>query len=229
MLAVDSSGLVMTSAGDWSTEVIGEVVVADEAETEVVTTGGTCDGFVSLLLDTDCDLRPSTFFPGDSEPVLDGTIGGDTIRSAMEADLVGDGSAGESGTREVLTSGILVVEPSRRFQKEENKPDFFLVSTGAGASCFFSNMRHPTGISSGTSSDRFLTAFSQSEDEPLFRMKCAIGLSRATAECLVRRNDFVISFATAELANGTRGVKVYSGRSVSTRLLLWVSRMRTEL
>jgi len=122
--------------------------------------------------------------------------------------------------------GRLVVEPLRRFQREENKPDLFLVST-AGASSFFSTIRQPTGMSSGISSDRFLTAVSQSDDDPLLRMKCAIGLSRVMAECLVRRRDFVISFATADLVNGTRGANVYSGRSVSTRLLLKTLRMRT--
>jgi len=122
--------------------------------------------------------------------------------------------------------GRLVVEPSRRFQREENRPDLFLVST-AGVSSFFSTIRQPTGMSSGTSSDRFLTAVSQSDDDPLLCMKCAIGLSRVMAECLVRRSDFVISFATADLVNGTRGAKVYSGRSVSTRLLLKILRMRT--
>lgn len=137
-----------------------------------------------------------------------------------------DNSVGGSCTGEVLASGILVVDSSRRFQKEENKPDLFLVSTGAGASSFFSTMRHPTGMSSGTSSDRFLTAISQSDEDPLFRMKWAIGLRRVIAECLVRRSDFVISFATAELANGVRGGKVCSGRNVSMRLLLWTSWMR---
>ena len=231
VVVVDSTGLAMTSAGDWPIDEIGEVIFADEAETEAVTTGGTGGGFVSLLLDMDCDLRPSAVCFGDCEAVLEGIIGGVPIRSAMEAGLVGDDSAGGFCTREVLASGTpgrLVVEPSRRFQKEENKLDLFLVSTGAGASSFFSTMRHPMGMSSGTSSDRFLTAVSQSDDDPLLSMKCAIGLSRVIAECLVKCSDFIISFAVADLANGTRGVKVCSGRSVSMRLLLWISRMRTR-
>lgn len=125
-------------------------------------------------------------------------------------------------------SGRLVVEPSRRFQKEENKLDFFLAPTGVGVSSFFSTIRHPTGMSSGTSSGRFLTAISQSNEDPLFRMKCAIGLSRVTGECLVRRNDLFISFATADLANGTLGGKVYSGRRVSMRVLLTTQRVTTR-
>jgi len=230
VVVVDSIGLVMTSAGDWPVGEIGEVVFVDEVETEVATTGRTGGCFVSLLLDTDCGLRPSALCLGDCEAVLEEIIEGVPIRSAMEAGLVGDDSVGDFCTREVLASeipGRLVVEPSRRFQREENKPDLFFVSTGAGASSFFSTMRHPTGMSSGTLSDRFLTAVSQSDDDPLLSMKCAIGLSRVIAECLVKRSDFVISFAVADLANGTRGVKVCSGRSVSIRSLLWVSRMRT--
>lgn len=178
---------------------------------------------MSLLLDKDCDLRPSTLCLGDCEVVLEGVTGGVPIRSAMEVGLVGDDSVGKSRTREALASGVLgrlAVEPSRRFQKEENMPDLFLVSTGAGASSFFSNMRHPTGITSGISSGRFLTAASQSDDDPLLRMKCAIGLSRVMAECLVKRSDFIISFATADLSNGTLGAKVCSGKCVSIRLLL---------
>jgi hypothetical protein len=219
-------GLNMASTGDWPIDETAEAVFADEAETEAATTGGSGGGFVSLLLDMDCDLRPSTLCLGDREAVLEGANGGVPIRSAIEAGLLGGGSVGESCTREVLASGMLgrlVVEPSRRFQREENKPDLFLVSTGVGASSFFSTIRHPTGMSSGTSSDRFLTAASQSDDDPLLRMKCAIGLSRVMAECLVRRSDFVISFATADLANGTLGAKACSGRSVSMRLLLKMS------
>ena len=216
-------GLAVTSRGDWPITETGEAVFADEAETEAVTTSGADGGFVSLLLDTDCDLRPSTLCLGDCEAVLEGIIGGVPIRSAMEGGLMGDGSIGESCTREALTSGMLgrlLVEPSRRFQKEENRPDLFLVSTRVGGPSFFSTIRHPTGISSGTTSDRFLTAVSQSDDDPLLRMKCAIGLSRVMAECLVRRSDFVISFATADLANGTLGSKVCSGKNVSMRSLL---------
>ena len=205
-------------------------MLVDEAETGAVTTCGTGGGLVSLLLDTDRDLRPSALSLGDCEAVLEEITGGVPIRSAMEAGLEGDDSVGDFCTREALASGIpgrLVVEPSRRFQKEENKLDLFLVSTGAGASSFFSTMRHPTGMSSGTSSDRFLTAVSQSDDDPLLIIKCAIGLSRVIAECLVKCSDFAISFAIADLANGTRGVKACSRRSVSIRLLLWISRMRT--
>lgn len=217
----------MTSAGDWALDETGETVVVDEVETEAVTTGGTGGGFVSLLLDTDCDRRPSTLCLGDCEAVLDGTIGGVPTRSTTEAGLVGDDSGGRSCISEALASGILAIEPSRRFQKEENKPDRFLVSAGAGASALFSTMRHPTGMSSGTSSGRFLTAVSQSDDDPLLSMKCAIGLSRVIAECLVKRNDFPISFATAVLANGIRGAKVCSGRNVSMRSLLWTLQIRT--
>lgn len=94
-------GLVMASAGDWP---IDETVFSDEAETEAVTTGATGGGFGSLLLDMDCDLRPSTLCLGDCEAVLGGTIGGVPIRSVKEAGLVGDDSVGESRTREVLTS-----------------------------------------------------------------------------------------------------------------------------
>ena len=146
----------------------------------------------------------------------------------MEGGLTGDGSIGGSCTSEALTSGMLgrlLVDPSRRFQKEENNPDLFLVSTSVGGPSFFSSIRHPTGISSGTTSDRFLTAASQSDDNPLLRMKCAIGLSRVMAECLVRRSDFIISFATADLANGILGSKVCSGKNVSMRLLLKIRRM----
>ena len=220
MVVIGSMGLAMTSSRDGPIDETGESMFADEAETEAVTTGEACGGFVSLLLDTDCDLCPSTFCLGDCELVLDGTIGGVPVRSAVETGLVGDGPVEESCTRETLASGIPAVDPSRRFQKEENIPDLFLVSTGVGASSFFSTIRHPTGMSSGTSSDRFLTAVSQSDDDPLVRMKCAMGLSRVTAECLVKRSDFVISFATAELANGTRGAKLCSGRNLSMRLLL---------
>ena len=205
--AVGSMGLAVTSTGDWT----GEAAFVDEAETEAETTGGIGEGFASLSLDTDCDLRPSTLRLGDCEAVLEGGV---PIRSAIEAGLGVDGLVGELGR--------LAVEPSRRFQKDENKPGFFLVSMSAGASSFFSTIRHPTGMSSGTSSDRFLTAASQSEDDPLLRMKCAIGLSRVMAECLVRRSDFAISFATADLANGTLGSKVCSGRSVLMRLSLRV-------
>ena len=201
-------------------EVAEETVLVDEAETEAVITGGS---FVSLLLDVDCDFRSSALWLGDSEAVLNGTVGGVPVRSTAEGGLEGDDSAGGSCTRGAFVSvilGRLAVEPSRRFQKEENKPDLFLVSAGAGVSSFFSTMRHPTGMSSGTSSVRFLTAISQSDDNPLVRMKCAIGLSRVIAECLVSRRDLFISFAIAELAYGTLGAKVYSGRSVSMRILL---------
>ena len=196
---------------------------ADEVETEAVTTSGADRGFVSLLLDTDCDLRPSTLCLGDCDDVLEGTIGGVPIRSTMEMGLMEGGSIGDSCTREVLVSGMLgrlLVEPSRRFQKEENKPDLFLVSTSVCGPSFFSTIRHPTGMSSGTTSDRFLTAASQSDEDPLLRMKCAIGLSCVMAECLVRRSDFAISFATADLENGTLGSKLCSGKNVSMRLLL---------
>jgi len=226
VVAVGSTGLAVASAGDWSVDETGEAVFVDEAETEVVTTGGTGGGFVSLLLDTDCDLLPSTVCLGDCEADLNGAIGGVAIRSATEVGLVGDDSVGESWTRKVLASGMLgrvVVEPSRRFQREENIPDLFFVSAGDCGSPFFSTMRHPTGMSSGTSSDRFLTAASQSDEDPLLRIKCAIGLSCAMAECLVKRSDFVTSSETADLVNGTRGAKVYSGRSVSMRLLLRIS------
>lgn len=220
VVAVGSTGLVMESTGVNET---GEAVFVEETETEAVTTGGSCEGFVSLLLETGCDPGFSVFCPGDCEAVLDGTTGGVSVRSAIKVGLVGDDSVGESCVRETLVSimfGGVVVEPSRRFQKEENRLDLFLVSTCICISSFFSTIRHPTGISSGTLSDRFLTAISQSDDDPLFRMKCAIGLSRVMGECFVRRNDLFISFATAELANGTLGAKVYSGRSVSTRVFL---------
>jgi len=223
VVGVGSMGLAVTSRGGWSIAETGEAVFADEAETEAVTTSGADEGFVSLLLDTDCDLRPSTLCLGDCEAVLEGTIGGVPIRSTAGVGLMGGGSIGESCTREVLASGMfgrLLIEPSRRFQKEENKRGFFLVSAGVDGPSFFSTIRHPTGMSSGTTSDRFLTAASQSDDDPLLRMKCAIGLSRVMAECLVRRSDFVISFATADLANGTLGSKVCSGKNVSMRLLL---------
>jgi hypothetical protein len=85
---------------------MGETVFVDETETEEVTTGGTGGGFVSLLLDADCDLRPSALCLGDCEAVLDGIIGGVTTRSAMEAGLVGDDSVGGFCTREGLESGI---------------------------------------------------------------------------------------------------------------------------
>lgn len=145
---------------------------------------------------------------------------GVSVRSTAEEGLEGGDSVGGSCTRGTSVSGVLgrlAAEPSRRFQKEENRPDLFLASAGAGVSSFFFTMRHPTGMSSGTSSVRFLTAVSQSDEDPLLRMKCAIGLSRVIAECLVSRSDLLISFAIAELANGTRGAKVYSGRSASMR------------
>lgn len=223
---VGSMGSDVVSTGVDET---GEATFVDDAETETVSTGGINGGFVSLLLDADCDLRPPPLGVGDPEDVLDGTIGGVLIRSVVKEGFVGDDSVGELCTRVDLTSeifGRLDVEPSRRFQNEENKPDLFLVSTGPCASSFLSSIRHPTGISSGTSSDRFLTAISQSDDEPLLRMKCAIGLTRVMAECLVRRRDFTISFAIADLANGTLGVKVCSGSSVSMSLFLDIWRVR---
>jgi len=97
-------GFVMASVGDWPIDETSEAVFADEAETEAVTTGGTSGGFESLLLDADCDLRPSTLCLGDCEAVLGGTVGGVPIRSVKEAGLVGDDSVGESRTREVLAS-----------------------------------------------------------------------------------------------------------------------------
>lgn len=184
--AVGSMGLAVTSTGVDET---GEEVCTDEAETEEVTTGGTGGGLLSLLLDTDCDLRPSTLCFGDREADLDGTVGGVPARSAEKTDLVGDDPVGESCTREAFVSGVLgrlAAEPSRRFQNEENRLNFFVVSTGVGTSPFLSTIRHPTGMSSGISSDRFLTAASQSDDNPLLRMKCAIGLIRVMAECLER-------------------------------------------
>lgn len=223
--AVGSTGLATASAGVNET---GEAVFVDEAETEGVITGGTGGIFVSLLLETDCDPGPSTFWLGDFEVVLDGTIGGVPVRSAVEA---GGDSVEECCTREALVSGMsgnLAVEPSRRFQKEENKPDFFLLSAGVGVTSFFSSIRHPTGMSSGTSSDRFFTALSQSNDDPLLRMKCAIGLSLVMGECLVRRSDLLISFAIADLANGTLGAKVCSGMSVSMGEFLTMQRVRTS-
>ena len=219
----DGAGPSVEAVGSTGLEVTGEAVFIDEAETEAVITGGTGGGFVSLLLDTDCDLRPSEPWLGDREVVLNGTTRGVSARSAIEEGLVGGDSVGESCAGGVLVSGALgrlVVEPSRRFQKEENKLGLFLASTGTDASSFFSTIRHPIGMSSGTSSERFLTAVSQSDDDPLLRMKCAIGLSRVTAECLVRRNDLFISFATADLENGALGVKVCSGRSASMTVFL---------
>ena len=180
-------------------------------------------------LETGCDPGPSTFCLGDCEAVLEGPIGGVHVRSPTGVSFAGNDSDGGFCTRGALVSGMfgrLVVEPSRRFQKEENKPDFFLVSTDVGVSSFLSTMRHPTGMSSGTSSDRFLTAVSQSNDDPLLRMKCAIGLSCVMGECLVRRNDLLISFATADLTNGTLGAKVCSGRSESTSVFLRTQRVR---
>lgn len=227
MAVVGSTGLATVSAGVKET---GETVFVEEAETDAVTTGGTGGGFVSLLLETDCDRCPSVCCPGDCEPVLDGVIGVVSVGSAIEVDLMGDGSSEECCIREALVSGMferLVVEPSRRFQKEENKPDFFLVSAGVIISSFFSTTRHPTGISSGTLSERFFTAVSQSNDDPLLRRKCAIGLSRVMGECLVRRNDLLISFATADLANGILGAKVCSGRNAPTRVFLKTQRIRT--
>ena len=107
VVAVGSMGPAVTSRGDWPIVETDETVFSDELETEAVTTGGTGGNFVSLWLDADCDLRPSTLGLGDCEDVLGGVIGGVPIRSAIEADLVGDGSGGESCTREVLVSGML--------------------------------------------------------------------------------------------------------------------------
>jgi hypothetical protein len=189
VVAVGSTGLTMASAG---VNEIGEAVFVDEAEAKVVTTGGTGGDFVSLLLGTDCDPGPSTLWLGDCEAVLDGIIGGVPVGSAINVGWMENDSVEECWTRGALVSGMfgrLVVEPSRRFQKEENRLGFFLVSTDVVASSLFSTIRHPTGMSSGILSDRFLTAVSQSNDDPLLRMKCAIGLSRAMGECLVRRKD----------------------------------------
>ena len=92
VVAVGSMGFAMTSAEDWSIDETGEAVFADEGVTGVVTISGIGGGFVSLLLDTDCDLRPSALCFGDCEAVLDGSIGGVPIRSVEEAGLIGDGS-----------------------------------------------------------------------------------------------------------------------------------------
>lgn len=226
VVGVESTGLATVSAEVNET---GEAAFVDEAETEAVSTGGTGGGFVSRLLETDGDPGPATLCPGDWEAVLDGAIGGVSVSSAIDVGLVGNESVVECCKMGALVSGMLgrLVEPSRRFQKEENKPDFFLVSTDVSISSFFSTIRHPTGMSSGTSSDRFLTAVSQSNDDPLLRMKCAIGLNRVMGECLVRRNDLFISLATADLANGTLGVKGCSRRRVSRREFLTRQRVET--
>ena len=92
VVAVESVGLTMASAGADET---GDALFVDEAETEVVIIGGTSGGLVSPSLGTDCDPGPSTFFLGDCEAVLDGTMGGVPERSAIEVGLAGGDSVRE--------------------------------------------------------------------------------------------------------------------------------------